>query len=91
MVFDGRLWHGTGANIGNTDRYAMILTLCGPQYRPQENYTCGTRPEVFAELSDETKARLGFKVWWGYGRTGEPTVNFIDPADPLIGELHPSG
>lgn len=91
IITDGRVWHGTGANIGNTDRYAMILTLCGPQYRAQENYTCGTRPEVFAGLSDQTKARLGFKVWWGYGRTGEPTVNFIDPADPLIGELHPSG
>lgn len=89
IITDGRVWHGTGANVGNTDRYAMILTLCGPQYRPQENYTVGTRPEVFATLSEETKARLGFKVWWGYGRTGEPTVDFIDPNEELIGELQP--
>ncbi len=90
IVTDGRIWHGTGANIGITNRHAMILTLCGPQYRPQENYTVGTRPDILATLSEQTKARLGYKVWWGYGRTGEPTVEFIDRDAPLIGELRPN-
>lgn len=87
IITDGRVWHGTGANISNSDRYAMILTLCGPQYRPQENYTIGTRRDVYAQLSEQTKARLGFKVWWGYGRTADPTVEFIDPDEQLVGEL----
>ena len=87
IITDGRLWHGTGANVGNTNRTAMILTLCGPQYRPQENYTVGIRPDVYATLSDKMKALLGFKVWWAYGRTGEPTVEFIDPSAHQVGEL----
>ena len=90
IITDGRLWHGTGANVANTARSALILTYCGPQYRPQENYTVGVRPDVYETLSDRVKALLGFKVWWGYGRTGEPTVEFIDPRDPQLGELRPN-
>ena len=78
----------TGANTGDSDRAALILTFCGPQYRPQENYTLGTRPELLDDLPARTRALLGFKVWWAYGRTGDPTVDFIDPRAPLIGELH---
>ena len=89
IVTDGRVWHGTGANTGNSDRYALILTLCGPQYRPQENYTVGLRPEVYERVSDQIRALLGFKVWSGYGRTADPTVEFIAPDDTHIGELRP--
>ncbi len=59
IVTDGRLWHGTGANVGTKDRYAMIITFCGPQYRPQENYTVGVRPEVYATLSTRPKPCRG--------------------------------
>ncbi|MGI9424117.1 MAG: phytanoyl-CoA dioxygenase family protein [Hyphomicrobiaceae bacterium] len=89
IITDGRLWHGTGANVGNTERLAMILTFCGPQYRPQENYTVGIRQDVYERLSDRTKAMLGFKVWWAYGRTGDPTVDFINPGETSVGELRP--
>ena len=89
IITDGRVWHGTGANTGNSDRYALILTLCGPQYRPQENYTVGLRPEVYERVSDQIRALLGFKVWSGYGRTADPTVEFIAPDDTHIGEVRP--
>ena len=89
IITDGRVWHGTGANIGNSHRYALILTLCGPQYRPQENYTAGLRPEVYDRISDKVKALLGFKVWSGYGRTADPTVEFIAPDDIHLGEMRP--
>ena len=89
IITDSRLWHGTGSNVGNTDRLAMILTFCGPQYRPQENYTVGIRPEVYSRLSEHAKALLGFKVWWAYGRTGDPNVDFIDPKEVSTGELRP--
>ena len=61
IITDGRVWHGTGANISASNRYAMILTLCGPQYKPEKNYTIGTRRDVYAQLSAQTRARLGFK------------------------------
>ena len=90
IVTDGRLWHGTGANVTNTDRTALIMTFCGPQYRPQENYTVGLRPELLDTLSDRLRSLLGFKVWWAYGRTGDPTVEYIDPRDEHVGELGPA-
>ena len=33
------------------------------------------------------KELLGFKVWNGYGRTGDPTQDFIDQSDLTIGKL----
>ena len=41
MVFDGRLWHGTGAHIGGGDRLGVLATFCCPQFRQQENQTLG--------------------------------------------------
>ena len=90
MVFDGRLWHGTGANVGNSRRKGLLTTFCGPQFRPQENFTVGTRPEVRAEASDDLLELLGFGVWCGYGRTGNPQIDFIDPSEELPGAMQPT-
>lgn len=89
MVFDGRLWHGTGRNSSNRRRMGLLTTFCGPQFRPQENYTVGTRPEVLAAASPDLLELLGFRVWAGYGRTGSPLVDVIDPGSPPLGELRP--
>ena len=89
LITDGRVWHGTGANVGNTPRYALITTYCGPQFRPQENYTVGTSDEVLATASPELLTLLGFKVWHAYGRTGQPTVEFINRNEELLGEMRP--
>ena len=87
IITDGRIWHGTGANRTDTDRNAILITYCGPQYRPQENYTIGIRSEVLSGASERLKELLGFRVWCGYGRTGDPTVDFVEPAAEEIGEL----
>lgn len=79
MVFDGRIWHGTGANRTRSDRIGLLTTICGPQFRPQENYTIGVAPEVYAKASDAVRALLGLKVWGAYGRTGDPTDEFVTP------------
>lgn len=86
VIADGRIWHGTGANIGNTDRCGLLVTFCGPQYRPQENYTVGLSDEMYEAASERVRALLGFGVWWAYGRTGDPTVEQIG-RDPAMGEL----
>lgn len=90
MVFDGRLWHGTGANVGNSQRKGLLTTFCGPQFRPQENCTVGTRPEVLEEASEDLLGLLGFGVWCGYGRTGNPTIAYIDPAEEQPGVMQPT-
>lgn len=87
MVFEGRLWHGTGANVGNTPRRGLLSTFCGPQFRPQENYTIGTRRAVYAAASEDLLTLLGFRLFGGYGRTDSPLVDRVDPHAEPVGIL----
>lgn len=87
MVFDGRLWHGTGANVSSENRYGLLTTFCGPQFRPQENFTIGARSELLADASPELLALLGFKIWSGYGRVESPVSEFVDQDERSLGEL----
>jgi ectoine hydroxylase-related dioxygenase (phytanoyl-CoA dioxygenase family) len=100
LVFDGRVWHGTGANTTADDRrYGVLTYFCRPWLRPQENYTLSTHPDVLDTLDDELQALLGLRVWrtlggvegpWGPGTpdaSGFRTAGFVRrPAHP-IGEL----
>ncbi len=87
MVFEGRLWHGTGGNPGNVRRRGLPSTCCGPRFRPQKNYTAGTRPEVIERASPELPELLGFRIWGGYGRTDSPPLDFVDRHAAPVGEL----
>ncbi len=89
LVLDGRTWHGTGANVTDAPRWAVISTFCGPQFRPQENFTVGTSSEVLKQASPELLALLGFKVWNAYGRIESPAVEFISPSETSLGEMQP--
>lgn len=102
LVFDGRIWHGTGANTtADQYRYGVLTYFCRPWLRPQENYTLSTHPDVLATADDELKTLLGFRVWrtlggvqgpWGLG-TPETMLQFrtngmVDRPTDYLGELH---
>jgi ectoine hydroxylase-related dioxygenase (phytanoyl-CoA dioxygenase family) len=100
LVFDGRIWHGTGANTTSDElRYGVLTYFCRPWLRPQENYTLSTHPDVLADADDELLQLLGMRVWrtlggvqgpWGpgsHGETGFRTDGFVQRPDTLIGEL----
>ena len=87
VIFEGRTWHGTGANRANGPRLGLLATYCAPQFRTQENYTLGADPAVLEEASEELLARLGFKVWNAYGRTGHPHRRFVYPPEERVGEM----
>lgn len=87
MVFDGRLWHGTGANVSSGSRYGLLTTFCGPQFRPQENFTIGSRPEMLADATPELLALLGFKIWSGYGRVESPVAEYVSQDERSLGEM----
>ncbi len=89
MVFDGRLWHGTGANTGNTDRLGVLTTFCSPQFRQQENQTLGLDRDLWEGCSEKLKQRLGFKVWNAYGRIESSFDHMIDIEPDRIKELRP--
>ena len=89
MVFEGRLWHGTGANTGNSDRLGVLTTFCAPQFRQQENQTIGLDRDLWDSCSEKLKARLGFKIWNAYGRIESSVEDMIEPEPVRIGELTP--
>lgn len=89
IVFEGRLWHSTGANTSAEPRVGALSYFCAPQFRQQENLMLGTSPEVLEELPDELKALIGFKLWQGYGRIESPKTETITRGQHALGELRP--
>ncbi|MEZ5999462.1 phytanoyl-CoA dioxygenase family protein [Hyphomonas sp.] len=78
ILFEGRTWHGTGKNITNEPRVALLSFYCVPWLRQQENAVASISDEVLETASDELKALLGFKTWNalggldGHNTYGEP-------------------
>ena len=87
MLFDGRIWHGTGANVGDGQRLGVLTTFVAPQFRTQVNFTTGTAPEVVAEADEDLLALLGFKIWNAYGRVESPVAGFVRQGERSLGEL----
>jgi ectoine hydroxylase-related dioxygenase (phytanoyl-CoA dioxygenase family) len=91
MVFDGRLWHGTGdASRATTERLGVLATFCGPQFRQQENLTLGVDRAVLEDAPPKLLQRLGFVPWNAYGRLESPAEPRIAPEPRPLGELKPS-
>lgn len=67
MVWDGRLWHGTGENRTDTPRRGLLAAYCRAFVRPQENSTVSVSPEVLAQCSPDLLTLLGFRTWRGLG------------------------
>jgi ectoine hydroxylase-related dioxygenase (phytanoyl-CoA dioxygenase family) len=68
LMFDGRTWHGTGANVTDEPRYALLTTYCRPWIRQFENFGLSLDDATLAACSPTLRRLLGFKVWSVYGR-----------------------
>ncbi|MGH7781377.1 MAG: phytanoyl-CoA dioxygenase family protein [Candidatus Binataceae bacterium] len=92
LVFDGRIFHGTGPNSTAARRHLLLSYFARPFMRAQENPFLSLDAEVERALSEGLKARLGYKVWGTLGGVEGPTEAAIvgRPAHPL-GELKPRG
>jgi ectoine hydroxylase-related dioxygenase (phytanoyl-CoA dioxygenase family) len=81
LVFDGRLWHGTGANVTDRKRHGVLTYFARPFMRAQENCTLSVADDVLAKASPWLKDLLGFRVWRSLGGVEGPYgVGTIDPA-----------
>lgn len=89
VVFEGRTWHSTGANVSNDTRIGLTTNFCAPQFRQQQNFLLGTLPEVLEEASDELLALIGFKPWQGYGGY-ERGAELLTRGQYALGELKPT-
>lgn len=90
LVFDGRLWHGTGANGTEAPRYAVFTYFCRSFVRQQENFSLSVSPEVLEQCSPELKSLLGFQVWHTLGMIeGTPHGTINDRPERFSKELCP--
>jgi ectoine hydroxylase-related dioxygenase (phytanoyl-CoA dioxygenase family) len=68
VLMDGRLWHGSGANVTvDRTRAAILAYYCMPFIRQQENVFRSLDPAIRRELSPELRKLLGYDVWSGLG------------------------
>lgn len=91
LIFDGRLWHGTGANVTNEPRYALFTYFCRSFVRQQENFSLSVSAEVLQHCSPELKSLLGFQVWHTLGMIeGTPHGTIHERPQRFSREMRPS-
>jgi ectoine hydroxylase-related dioxygenase (phytanoyl-CoA dioxygenase family) len=94
LVFDGRIWHGTGRNVTDEPRYGILSYHCRPWVRQQENHFLALPDDVVDSASPELLRRLGWHMWAGLGKTGQGQQNgdaFVERVTAPILELDASG
>jgi ectoine hydroxylase-related dioxygenase (phytanoyl-CoA dioxygenase family) len=68
MVFDGRLWHQTGANVTERERRVGILAYyCRPFMRQQENWFVSLDPKVLERWGQPLRHLLGYDNYLSLG------------------------
>jgi len=74
MVFDGRLWHQTGANISEAPRHGILNYYCRGYVRQQQNFSAGLDAEVAKRATPVMQRLLGLENYFSLGISdGLPT------------------
>ncbi len=101
FVFDGRIWHGYGANTEGHPRRHIANFLCLPWMRQQENWGVTCLQEVLDTDNDKLRRRLGLRTYGTLGmmsgtrteKEGRTLGNYdVEIPTHVIGEggaLHP--
>ncbi len=90
MLFDGRIWHGTGANTSDEMRLGLLTTFVAPQFRTQVNFTLAASEAALADADEDLLALLGFKIWNAYGRVESPVAGYVRQGERTLGEMKPT-
>ncbi len=92
ICFDGRLWHGTGANRSNQPRHALLGYYCRPYIRQQENFSLGLDPAIRAKERPALLKLLGFVPWAALGKVESPTPEIpLFVSSGAVGPLSTNG
>ena len=76
LVFDGRIWHGTGANTtAGEKRHGVLTYFCRPWLRPQETHLLAVPPEVVRTLPERLQELLGYNIY-------PPFLGYVDGRHP---------
>ena len=68
FVFEGRLWHQTGANTTASEhRHGILAYYCRPFIRQQENWFVSLKPEVLDRATPTLRRLLGWNHYLSLG------------------------
>jgi len=68
FVFEGRLWHQTGANVTKDERrHGILAYYCRPFIRQQENWFVSLSPEVLERATPALRHMLGWDHYLSLG------------------------
>ncbi len=91
LVFDGRIFHGTGENRTRAKRHVLLSYFARFFMRQQENVFMSLDQRVEAALSDAMKIRLGYQVRGTLGGVqGSREGAITSRPGSTIGELRPN-
>lgn len=91
LVFDPRLWHGTGMNRTDKNRRVLISLFYRSWLRPQINPWISIHPDVQATFDDHLKVLHGWRCTSTHGGREdqiEGELNGYEP-DALVREMKP--
>lgn len=90
LIWDSRVWHGTGPNRTDSLRHVILLYFNRHFMRAQENWALSLRDDVKAGLSERVQTMLGFRVTNTLGGVEGPKEGALTerPANP-VGRLGP--
>ncbi len=89
-IWEGRTWHSAGPNTSNETRYGMPTLYAAPQMRTLMNFTLGTRSGIVDEAPERLRQLLGFRIWSGYGSTGEMGARWARSGDAIAAGMDSS-
>jgi hypothetical protein len=99
--FDGRIWHGYGANLDGHPRRHIGNFLCLPWMRQQENWGATCLQQVLDDASPKLRRRLGLRTYGTLGMMSGTSTSVerrslgnydVEVPEYIIGEngaLHP--
>ncbi|MCC8952754.1 phytanoyl-CoA dioxygenase family protein [Bradyrhizobium sp. Pear77] len=62
IVFEGRLWHSSGAATADTERYSITCAYSQAFLRQHDNYTASLHDRVYHNLTSRERELLGFRA-----------------------------
>jgi ectoine hydroxylase-related dioxygenase (phytanoyl-CoA dioxygenase family) len=90
ILFETRLWHGTGANTSRDFRHGLFLLFERSWVRTQQTGVLTVHPSVLNRMSDRAKTMYAHRVTGAMGKVqGSNEGDFVgwDP-DQLVLEMH---
>ncbi len=91
LLWDSRVWHGTGPNKTDGLRHVILLYFNRHFMRAQENWSLSLREEVRERLSERALTMFGFRVTNTIGGVEGPREGTMvsRPKEP-VGRLGPA-